>query len=326
MRRIDVFNGDADGVCALHQLRLAEPVASELVTGVKRDIRLLDRVQAGTGDHVTVLDISLDSNRKGLMRLLEAGASVEYFDHHRAAELPQHPNLITHIDLSAATCTSILVDRHLAGRYRLWAITAAFGDNLEQGARALAESEGLSEAQIQKLARLGECLNYNGYGDSVEDLHFHPAQLYAELKPYADPFAFVAESSAFAKLEAGLREDTDLAAGLPPCLQEALCAAYVMPDAAWARRVSGVFANRLASANPGRAHAVLTSNQYGDYTVSVRAPISNPLGADTLCLEFASGGGRRGAAGINRLPAGELEQFLASFRAHFSQNSHQPGS
>jgi hypothetical protein len=320
MRRIDVFNGDADGVCALHQLRLAEPVTSELVTGVKRDICLLDRVQAGAGDRVTVLDISLDSNRTGLLRLLDAGARVEYFDHHHAGELPQNPNLITHIDLSAGACTSILVDRHLAGQHRLWAITAAFGDNLEKSARALAESVGLSEAQTSKLSRLGECLNYNGYGDSLEDLHFHPAQLYAEIKPYADPFAFFAESPAFAKLEAGLHEDMAMAAELQVCQQENFCAAYVMPDASWARRVSGVFANRLASADTGRAHAVLTPNQYGDFTVSVRAPISKPLGADTLCLKFATGGGRKGAAGINRLPKAELEPFLASFRVQFSQN------
>lgn len=38
----DVFNGDADGICALHQLRLARPrPEAQLVTGVKRDIRLL---------------------------------------------------------------------------------------------------------------------------------------------------------------------------------------------------------------------------------------------------------------------------------------------
>lgn len=319
MRRIDVFNGDADGVCALHQLRLAEPVTSELVTGVKRDISLLDRVQAGSGDRVTVLDISLDSNRKGLMRLLEAGASVEYFDHHHAGDVPQNPNLTAHIDLSAGACTSILVDRHLAGQHRRWAITAAFGDNLANSARALAESEGLTEAQTGQLARLGECLNYNGYGDSLEDLHFHPAQLYAELKPYADPFAFLAESAAFATLEAGLHEDSAKAAGLQAFQQAAFSAAYVMPDAPWARRVSGVFANRLASENPGRAHAVLTPNQHGDFTVSVRAPISNPLGADTLCLKFATGGGRKGAAGINRLPATGLEQFLASFSAQFGR-------
>ncbi|MGB5082223.1 MAG: acetyltransferase, partial [Burkholderiales bacterium] len=38
MRRVDVFNGDADGLCSLRQLRLAEPAESQLVTGVKRDI------------------------------------------------------------------------------------------------------------------------------------------------------------------------------------------------------------------------------------------------------------------------------------------------
>jgi len=55
MKYIDVFNGDADGICALHQLRLAEPVESTLVTGVKRDINLLQKVEAGQGDRVTVV-------------------------------------------------------------------------------------------------------------------------------------------------------------------------------------------------------------------------------------------------------------------------------
>ena len=44
MTHYDVFNGDADGLCALQQLRLDRPVASELVTGVKRDIQLLNRI------------------------------------------------------------------------------------------------------------------------------------------------------------------------------------------------------------------------------------------------------------------------------------------
>jgi hypothetical protein len=319
VRQIDVFNGDADGVCALHQLRLAWPARSELVTGVKRDIHLLDRVEAGAGDHITVLDISLDSNRAGLTRLLDSGASVEYFDHHHAGEIPQHANFVAHIDLSADACTSILVDRHLKGQHRLWAITAAFGDNLAKSARALAQTEGLAESQLSKLARLGECLNYNGYGDSLEDLHFHPAELYAAIKPYADPFVFFAESSAFKKLDSGLREDTALAEALKPYHADAHCAAYVMPDAPWARRVSGVFANRLAIESTKRAHAVLTINQYGDYTVSVRSPIAHPQGADTLCLKFATGGGRTGAAGINRLPAPDIEPFLAAFRTQFGQ-------
>ena len=70
MKYIDVFNGDADGICALHQLRLANPVESTLVTGVKRDISLLKQVKAEEGDRVTVLDISLDKNRDDLVRVL----------------------------------------------------------------------------------------------------------------------------------------------------------------------------------------------------------------------------------------------------------------
>ena len=46
MAYIDVFNGDADGLCALHQLRLADPQNSTLITGVKRDIDLVKQVQA----------------------------------------------------------------------------------------------------------------------------------------------------------------------------------------------------------------------------------------------------------------------------------------
>ncbi len=325
MSQYYVFNGDADGLCALHQLRLADnPVQCatliapyELVTGVKRDIKLLARVEAGAGDRVTVLDISLDSNRTELMRLLAAGANVEYFDHHHAGEIPQHRNLVTHIDLSAEVCTSILVDRHLAGKYRLWAIVAAFGDNLGKIAHALAQSAGLAQAQTEKLARLGECLNYNGYGDSLQDLHFHPAELYEKIRPYPDPFAFIAESTVFTQLATGFRDDMSLADSLRPLLQDTHSAAYLLPDTPWARRVSGIFANRLANDNPARAHAVFTPNRYGDYTVSVRAALVNPQGADRLCLQFESGGGRKAAAGINRLPTDSVDRFMASFTRQF---------
>ena len=101
MADFDVFNGDADGLCALHQLRLLEPREATLVTGPKRDIALLQRVSlesppsagpapppsagqapppsAGerapdrasemTSARITVLDISLDRNRQPLLAL-----------------------------------------------------------------------------------------------------------------------------------------------------------------------------------------------------------------------------------------------------------------
>src|SRR5687767_364161 len=117
MTRYFVFNGDADGLCALQQLRLGEPGDVTLVTGVKRDIALLERVQASTGDECTVLDVSLDVNRAGLMRLLDAGVTVRYFDHHHAGEVPQTTKLEAHLDPSPTACTSLLVDRYLAGRH-----------------------------------------------------------------------------------------------------------------------------------------------------------------------------------------------------------------
>ena len=72
----DLFNGDADGICALLQLRLAQPRESTLVTGVKRDINLLAKIEAAAGDQVVVLDVSMDKNKEALQRSLEAGAGV----------------------------------------------------------------------------------------------------------------------------------------------------------------------------------------------------------------------------------------------------------
>ena len=72
MTFFDVFNGDADGICALHQLRLAEPRQAQLVTGVKRDISLVQRVDVAKADAVTVLDVSMDKNTQALQDLLDA--------------------------------------------------------------------------------------------------------------------------------------------------------------------------------------------------------------------------------------------------------------
>jgi hypothetical protein len=108
-----------------------------------------------------------------------------------------------------------------------------------------------------------------------------------------------------------------MTASLRPIQSRGHHAAYLLPDEAWARRVNGIFANKLANDDPMRAHAVITSNRFGEYTISVRAPVANPQGADTLCLRFETGGGRRAAAGINRLPADALDGFLAMFAEQF---------
>jgi hypothetical protein len=187
MNHYDVFNGDADGICALIQMRLDQPCFSELVTGVKRDIALLERLEVTASDEVLVLDISLDSNRAGLERVLATGARVRYFDHHHAGEIPTADNLEAHIDPAPETCTCMLVDAAVNGRHRLWATVGAFGDNQATTARHAAERMALPEEDLIGLERLGICLNYNGYGATVEDLHFHPADLFRRLIAYADP-------------------------------------------------------------------------------------------------------------------------------------------
>lgn len=313
MNFIDVFNGDADGICALHQLRLAEPADSELVTGPKRDISLLKRVTAGAGDCVTVLDVALSKNREALDRVLAAGAHVRYFDHHQPGEIPAHPHLDAHIDTDANVCTSLLVNGFLQGSRLVWAVTAAFGDNLADAARQAAAPLGLTAGQLAQLQSLGECLNYNGYGETLDDLFFDPAELYRQLRPFADPFAFIAESSAYRTLKAGYRDDMARAIAVPAHEVRPSGRIFMLPAEKWARRISGVFGNQLAVEAPGQAHAVLTAKPGGGYVVSVRAPLATKAGADQLCSQFESGGGRKGAAGINHLPEPELGRFIAGF-------------
>lgn len=320
MSCFDVFNGDADGICALHQLRLADPVDSELVTGPKRDISLLKRVTAAAGDRITVLDIALSKNREALDRLLEAGAQVRYFDHHQPGDIPVHPHFEAHIDTDANVCTSLLVNRHLQDRHLPWAVVAAFGDNLADAARLAAAPLGVSDSQLAQLQSLGECLNYNGYGETLDDLFFDPAELYRQLRPYADPLAFVAESPAYQTLKAGYHDDMARAVAVNAAEVRPEGRIFVLPADKWARRISGVFGNQLAVESPAQAHAVLTAKPEGGYVVSVRAPLATKSGADQLCSQFETGGGRKGAAGINHLPESELGRFIATFYAVFARS------
>lgn len=319
MKHFDVFNGDADGLCALVQLRNASPREATLVTGVKRDIKLLDRVEAGPDSLVTVLDVSMDKNSSGLQRVLEAGAEVFYCDHHFAGDIPQHANLEALINTAPDVCTSLLINNHLQGAYLGWAVVGTFGDNLKDSARRIAKPLSLNEEQLQQLENLGIYINYNGYGSQLEDLHFTPDELYRVISAYADPFAFMQDGRQyFEKLETGYREDMAAAESLLPEYKDAAAAVFILPDEPWARRVSGVYSNDLANSDPARAHAVLTPKANGCYLVSVRAPLNNKTGADELVMRFPTGGGRKAAAGINDLPADMLPEFidaLASFYA-----------
>ncbi len=168
-----------------------------------------------------------------------------------------------------------------------------------------------------RLRDLGIYMNYNGYGGSLEDLHFTPQDLYQRIRPFGDPLEFINADSTFRQLAEGYAEDMALAADLTAELETDSHALYVYPAQPWARRVGGVKANMLAQAAPDRGHALLTRLPEGGFVVSVRAPLSNREGADELCRQFPTGGGRKAAAGINRLPDEQYDVFAEAFQKAF---------
>ncbi|MFT6506793.1 MAG: hypothetical protein ACJAUK_000882 [Colwellia polaris] len=308
----DVFNGDADGIIALLQLRLAEPRVSKLITGVKRDIQLLQQVPANLATSVTVLDISMEKNLAALAGLLAQNIDVFYVDHHRTGLIPNSEYLTEIIDTDANTCTSLLVNQHLAGQYALWAIVAAFGDNMLKAAEQLSQQAGLSDQEQAQLKALGIYINYNGYGRTVDDLHVAPDVLFTTLLNYPDPFTLINEAnSIFTLLEQAYLSDMTQAKQANILHDDETLQVIELEDAPWSRRVSGVYGNELANQNPDKAHAVFTLNLDNTYTVSLRAPINNKVGAGELCAQFETGGGRAAAAGVNQLPKEKLGNFIA---------------
>ncbi len=314
----DVFNGDADGIFALHQLRLAIPVEdAELITGVKRDIALLKRIDTVSSAAITVLDISLDKNRESLTDLLRRNNTILYIDHHFAGDIPASAALEHHIEPSAETCTSLIINHLLEGRYTRWAICGAFGDNLHEQANLLAIEAGIGQEELDILQKIGELFNYNGYGARLEDLHFHPAELYRAVRPYADPLHFISATDLVARLRNGYEEDMSRAME-QKCIDESGDnRLYRFPAASWSRRVAGVFSNMKAREKKDAAHALIVENTDGTLQISVRAPLTNRKNADILCRSFPTGGGRSAAAGINNLPADMLHEFITAFNSMY---------
>ncbi len=319
-----MFNGDADGLCALVQLRRAKPVDSILVTGVKRDIQLLKHVDSDAANSVqlTVLDISYQKNAEDVSRLLHSGAKVDYYDHHQIGKVLKHDGLKLNVNLSADICTALIVDQHLHGRYRAWAITGAFGDNLTSVANQLSAESAYTLAEVSEMKRIGHLLNYNAYGDSVADLYYSPVELFESMQSYDDPFSFAEESCEIVEtLANGYASDFALATGTKPIFATDTVAVYVLPNEQWTKRVSGVFGNYLANHAPDKAHAVLRRNATGAFVVSIRAPLLNKQGADVVASQFPTGGGRKAAAGINALSENNLGVFCQALDYYYSSSS-----
>ncbi len=328
MANYDIFNGDADGICSLVQLRLANPQNSTLVTGVKRDIELVVKVKPQPGDYLTVLDLSLEKNAEAVKMALEAGATVFYADHHRSGDIPDHTNFNAYINTQPNTCTGLIVDYYLRGQYREWAIVAAYGDNITQVADEYCAQLELSRDQQSQLRQLGIAMNYNGYGSSVGDLFFHPEELYSMAVKYSSPFDFIAaERGVITRLTTGYNEDITKGLSTEATREADTAALIILPDERWSRRVSGVLGNELTNQHPSRAHIILTPEHTGElnapvtYQVSIRAPKTSPHSADKVATRYG-GGGRSGAAGISGLAISDVDalwrQVLDTYSAYKS--------
>lgn len=318
MTEVDVFNGDADGLCGITQLRLAQPKQSAVVTGVKRDNALLMQASLSGVSQVTVVDISLHTNLDALNKALASGCKVEWFDHHHPGEIPKHTNLTAHIDTDPNVCSSLIINTHLNGQFQNWAIAAAFGDNLDQSAQELAASGTLSRKSIAVLKELGNCINYNSYGESIEDLHYHPEELCYLMRQFDEPLSMVAETEVLQVLKSYYAEDLGRARKILTQIVNDDVAIAVLPNEKWGRRINGIYANELANNFPKRAHALLVEKENG-YTVSIRAPKSNPTNAQQVALKFETGGGRHAAAGIQHLPNDQLIRLTEALtRQYFS--------
>ncbi|HMA06385.1 MAG TPA: acetyltransferase, partial [Ramlibacter sp.] len=193
--------------------------------------------------------------------------------------------------------------------------------NLDKTALALARRCGLAEEQLLLLRELGQAINYNSYGDCEADLLIAPARLYRAIQPYANPFDFMADDAGAHKLIDGRSQDMAMARGVQAAYRLPAGSVYVLPDVPWARRVQGEFANELAARFPLLAHGVLCERSQGGYSVSVRAPLDRPAGADRLCRQFPGGGGRAGAAGIDQLAVDRLAEFIQAFSAAFDRGA-----
>ncbi len=308
-----VFNGDADGLIAQHLMELNGMRPATRITGLKRDIALLNRPPPDASEFA-VFDISFDVNRAFVEAWLRGGARMRWFDHHDPGEPYVHAGLETHIHTAPGVCTALIVHRTLASADVRWAAAAAFGDNLTDTASALLLPLALPAEDQAALRELGELLNYNAYGETERDVLFPAAAVAERLAPFADPLVFHREGGLIPALRDQCRQDETHLQALHPAESTPTARIYHLPAEAWARRLGSTFANRLVHAHPEAAVAVIHPLQDGNLQVSLRTPKTGvKMTAAEFAKEFATGGGRARAAGINRLPADQIALFHRRF-------------
>ncbi len=276
------FNGDADGICSMVQWGLVHGLEGKTITGVKRDIDLLRKINPESGEEIICMDISLARNHSTARELCERGFKITWFDHHLAGE--PIDGLDAHIDTSSNVCTAKIVENFL-GVESDWAQVALHGDGL---------SVHSSKPEFKEL---GELLNYNGYGANLEDLHFHPDVLMRLCLESKTPGEFL-QTPAFETLKEGFADDMKNVESI-----NEVDGIYLLPNEAWARRVVGVVAHRINSTGPGPHVIAIDKGQ------TLQVSLRGDEGIGDICSMFG-GGGRATAGGIDELPKEEITALM----------------
>ena len=320
----DVFNGDADGIFSLVQLQKNNPLDSKKITGVKRDISLLKNFSAKSGDTIRALDLNIDRNIDSLIYHLEAGVKVFYADHHKTDNQIKHENLELKLNFSPNYCTALIVSDILKKKYHDWAIVGAYGDNLIDVANYESRLMGFTTFESKQLRNLGTIINYNSYGKNLDDLNFHPSDLYSKIVEYQSPFEMMKDkASPYEEILSSFNEDYARAINSQVILKNKNCEIFLLEDAPWSRRVNGIFSNQISNSKPDKAIGVLTPNSDGTYNVNIRSPLNNRRGAADVAKSFMGGGGREGAAGINSLPKEKVEIFCSRLTNFYSKDGQR---
>lgn len=308
-----IFNGDADGIIAARIFHGDGEGKGRFITGVKRDTSLLKQLVHLSDLSIWVFDISVEKNIDSLKKLLEKNCMIKWFDHHVSADIPNHRKFLPVINTDSNINTTWLVSNHQK-RFTPWTVAGLFGDSMVEKALNIGKAIDLNEKQIGKLKEFGELLNYNAYGEKVEDLYYSPVGILKQSFNYSNIFDFINQTDIYEILSKGRAED----------LQKALKAEQIasgiilFPNTAWAKRVIGDYANALSKKEPDLAHAVLVENKEGDFVVSVRSAINQEKNVAAFCSQFPTGGGRIKAGGINKLSQEDLASFISAFIQYFN--------
>ena len=123
--------------------------------------------------------------------------------------------------------------------------------------------------------------------------------------PCVDPLDFVRETTVFAALRDGYRDDMARACALAP-LREVPGATLVrMPDHPWARRATGMLANERMRNAPHAALAVLSPRADGGSSSACACPMAGRSAPTNSVAAFrpAAGASARAASTICRKPS-----------------------